>query len=89
MEWSNRCDHLRGVTCDDVLGHLSTVHGSQRKHTLVALRSLFTRVKKNGTIFIADPLHLALAFGVDEKTAIRYADSARALLHEAVERSSQ
>ncbi|MFJ6742973.1 hypothetical protein ACIQOU_29280 [Streptomyces sp. NPDC091279] len=51
LEWSNRYDHLREVTRDDVLGHLSTVHGSQRKHTLVALRSLFTRAKKNGTIF--------------------------------------
>ncbi|MFD4835715.1 hypothetical protein ACFWPV_38635 [Streptomyces uncialis] len=28
----------------------------------------------------ADPLHLALAFGIDEKTAMRYADSARQLL---------
>ncbi|MFE2179196.1 hypothetical protein [Streptomyces sp. NPDC059455] len=28
----------------------------------------------------ADPLHLALVFGIDEKTAIRYADSARQLL---------
>ncbi|MFJ2080573.1 hypothetical protein ACIOGW_35930 [Streptomyces anulatus] len=28
----------------------------------------------------ADPLHLALVFGIDEKTAIRYADSARKLL---------
>ncbi|MFF0415573.1 hypothetical protein ACFYUY_34720 [Kitasatospora sp. NPDC004745] len=27
------------------------VHGSQRKYTLVALRSLFTRAKKSGTIF--------------------------------------
>ncbi|MFG2987364.1 hypothetical protein ACGFYQ_40095 [Streptomyces sp. NPDC048258] len=27
-----------------------------------------------------DPLHLALVFGIDEKTAIRYADSARRLL---------
>ncbi|MGW7410824.1 hypothetical protein ACWGI9_45510 [Streptomyces sp. NPDC054833] len=37
----------------------------------------------------ADPLHLALAFGIDEKTAIRYADSARALLGEAAEKASQ
>ncbi|MFE4518278.1 hypothetical protein ACFRMQ_29335 [Kitasatospora sp. NPDC056783] len=51
LEWSNRYDHLREVTRDDVLAHLETVHGSQRKHTLVALRSLFTRAKKNGTIF--------------------------------------
>lgn len=51
LKWSNRYDHLLEVTRNDVLGHLSTVHGSQRKHTLVALRSLFTRAKKNGTIF--------------------------------------
>lgn len=51
LEWSNRYDHLREVTRDDILAHLNTVHGSQRKHTLVALRSLFTRAKKNGTIF--------------------------------------
>lgn len=37
----------------------------------------------------ADPLHLALVFGIDEKTAIRYADSARALLGEAAEQASQ
>lgn len=36
----------------------------------------------------ADPLHLALGFGIDEKTAIRYADSARALLEEAAEQAS-
>ncbi|WP_405640542.1 hypothetical protein [Streptomyces uncialis] len=28
----------------------------------------------------ADPLHLALVFGIEEKTALRYADSARRLL---------
>ncbi|MFF0401184.1 hypothetical protein ACFYSJ_36515 [Streptomyces sp. NPDC005248] len=33
----------------------------------------------------ADPLHLALVLGIDEKTAIRYADSARALLDQAAE----
>ncbi|MGY3243451.1 integrase [Streptomyces sp. TE4109] len=36
----------------------------------------------------ADPLHLALVFGIDEKTAIRYADSARALLEQAAEHST-
>ncbi|MFJ2778131.1 hypothetical protein [Kitasatospora sp. NPDC087315] len=51
LEWSNRYDHLREVTRDDVLAHLATVHGSQRRHTLVALRSLFARAKKSGTIF--------------------------------------
>ncbi|WP_326793619.1 hypothetical protein OHA79_47485 (plasmid) [Streptomyces sp. NBC_00841] len=30
-----------------------------------------------------DPLHLAEVFGLDEKTAMRYADSARALLQRA------
>jgi integrase len=37
----------------------------------------------------ADPLHLALVFGIDEKTAIRYAESARVLLDEAAEQPSQ
>ena len=37
----------------------------------------------------ADPLHLALVFGIDEKTAIRSADSARALLEQAAEQPSQ
>jgi hypothetical protein len=32
-----------------------------------------------------DPLHLAEVFGLDEKTAMRYADSARALLEQATE----
>ncbi|HEV7976384.1 hypothetical protein [Amycolatopsis sp.] len=34
----------------------------------------------------ADPLHLALVFGLDEKTAIRYANSARQLLATEAER---
>lgn len=37
----------------------------------------------------ADPLHLAFVFGTDEKTAIRYAQSARALRGEAAEQPSQ
>jgi integrase len=36
-----------------------------------------------------DPLHLAEVFGFDEKTAMRYADSARALLEQAAEQPSQ
>ncbi|MFI6059322.1 hypothetical protein [Streptomyces sp. NPDC051286] len=32
-----------------------------------------------------DPLHLAKVFGLDEKTAMRYADSARSLLGQAAE----
>ncbi|MFE0696656.1 hypothetical protein [Streptomyces sp. NPDC058869] len=32
-----------------------------------------------------DPLNLAEVFGLDEKTAMRYADSARALLEQAAE----
>lgn len=33
-----------------------------------------------------DPLHLAEVFGLDEKTAMRYVDSARRLLERPVER---
>ncbi|WLQ45576.1 hypothetical protein P8A22_04190 [Streptomyces laculatispora] len=35
-----------------------------------------------------DPLHLAEVFGLDEKTAMRVADSARLLLETAVERKT-
>ncbi|MFG2677255.1 hypothetical protein [Streptomyces sp. NPDC048445] len=34
-----------------------------------------------------DPLHLAEVFGLHETTAMRYADSARALLEQAAEQS--
>lgn len=33
----------------------------------------------------ADPLHLAVVFGIDERTALRYADSARQLLAAAID----
>lgn len=36
----------------------------------------------------ADPLHLSLVFGIDEKTAIRYAASARQLLETAAEQDA-
>ncbi|MEV8476234.1 hypothetical protein [Streptomyces sp. NPDC051173] len=51
IDWSSRYDHLREVTRDDVLTQLDALHGSQRQHTLIVLRSLFGRAKKNGTIF--------------------------------------
>ena len=35
-----------------------------------------------------DPLHLAEVFGLDEKTAMRYADTARALLVQAAEQQT-
>ncbi|MFC7260254.1 hypothetical protein [Streptomyces lutosisoli] len=37
----------------------------------------------------AEPLHLALVFGIDEKTAIRYAESACVLLDEAADQPLQ
>ncbi|MER6076272.1 hypothetical protein ABT187_47670 [Streptomyces sp. NPDC001817] len=36
-----------------------------------------------------DPLHLAVVFGISEKTAMRYADSARTLLQQAAEQPSR
>ncbi|MGW6741393.1 hypothetical protein ACWGDX_11765 [Streptomyces sp. NPDC055025] len=36
-----------------------------------------------------DPLHLAEVFGLDEKTAIRYANSARALLEQPAEQTCE
>ncbi|MEU1202846.1 hypothetical protein ABZ446_42470 [Streptomyces sp. NPDC005813] len=51
LEWSNPYDHLREVTRDDVLAHVKTLHGHQRRDQLVALRSLFTWAKRQGLIF--------------------------------------
>lgn len=51
LEWSSRYDHLREVTRDDVLIHIKTLHGHQRRDQLVALRSLFTGAKRQGLIF--------------------------------------
>ncbi|MFH9403782.1 hypothetical protein ACH4JS_29095 [Streptomyces sp. NPDC017638] len=51
LEWSSRYDHLREVTRDDVLIHIKTLHGHQRRDQLVALRSLFTWAKRQGLIF--------------------------------------
>ncbi|MEU2592246.1 hypothetical protein ABZ649_05045 [Streptomyces albidoflavus] len=51
LEWSSRYDHLREVTRNDVLIHIKTLHGHQRRDQLVALRSLFTWAKRQGLIF--------------------------------------
>lgn len=51
LEWSNRYDHLREVTREDVLAHAKTLHGHHRMDELVALRSLFAWAKRSGLIF--------------------------------------
>ncbi|MFJ8085320.1 hypothetical protein ACIQ6Y_32540 [Streptomyces sp. NPDC096205] len=51
LKWSNRYQHLGEVTRDDVLAHMKSVDGHHRHDLFVALRSLFTRAKRNGLIF--------------------------------------
>ncbi|MGW1553045.1 hypothetical protein [Streptomyces sp. NPDC002346] len=51
LAWSNRYDHLREVTHEDVLAHAKTLHGRHRMDELVALRSLFAWAKRSGLIF--------------------------------------
>ncbi|WP_432422520.1 hypothetical protein [Streptomyces flaveolus] len=51
MEWSDRYDHLREVTRDDVRTYIKTLHGHQRRDQLAALRSLFAWAKRNGLLF--------------------------------------
>ncbi|MFD3998961.1 hypothetical protein [Streptomyces sp. NPDC058583] len=51
LEWSNRYDHLREVTHDDVLTYVKTQHGHHRHDQLVALRSLFTWANRQGLVF--------------------------------------
>lgn len=51
LEWSNRYDHLREVTREDIIAARDAVTGKQRESRIVALRSLFLHAKKNGQIF--------------------------------------
>ncbi|WP_331745852.1 hypothetical protein [Streptomyces virginiae] len=51
LGWSDRYDHLREVTREDVLTRLKTLHGHHRRDQLGAPRSLFTWAKRTGLIF--------------------------------------
>ena len=51
LEWSRRYSHLREITAADVTTATGPLHGSLRRQTLTALRSLFGHAKKTGTIF--------------------------------------
>ncbi|AQZ70397.1 hypothetical protein BKM31_14760 [[Actinomadura] parvosata subsp. kistnae] len=51
LTWSDRYDHLREVTRDDILAVIDDLHGAQRHHTLSVIRSLFRHCKKNRMIF--------------------------------------
>jgi hypothetical protein len=51
VAWSQRYDHLREVTGDDVLAALDGHTGSRRANLLVSLRSLFAFTKRTGKIF--------------------------------------
>ena len=51
LAWSARCDHLREVTRDDVLGYITGLYGHERYQAVTALRSLFTWARKTGLVF--------------------------------------
>jgi hypothetical protein len=51
LEWAGHYSHLREVTAADVTAATGPLHGSLRRQTLTALRSLFGHAKKTGTIF--------------------------------------
>ncbi|MGP3921584.1 hypothetical protein, partial [Nonomuraea sp. 10N515B] len=51
LTWSERYDHLREVTRDDILAVIDALTGHERHHTLSVLRSLFRHCKKTRTIF--------------------------------------
>ena len=39
LVWSSRHDHLREVTCNDILGAVELLHGSKRRHTVSTKRT--------------------------------------------------
>jgi len=51
LEWAGHYTHLREVTGGDVIAATGPLHGSLRRQTLTALRSLFGHAKKTGAIF--------------------------------------
>ncbi|WP_329406789.1 hypothetical protein OG563_33425 [Nocardia vinacea] len=51
LDWSSRYDNLREVTRDDILNVANALRGNRRRHTLIALRSLFAFAKKTGIVF--------------------------------------
>jgi integrase len=51
LEWSERYDHLREVTRDDVVTYTDRLEGAERQLTLSGLRSMFGWAKKNGVVF--------------------------------------
>lgn len=51
LAWSERYDHLREVTREDILAAVDELTGHQRHHTLSVIRSLLRHCKKNRTIF--------------------------------------
>ena len=58
LDWAGHYVHLREVTTADVTAATRLLHGSLRRQTLTALRSLFGHCKKTGTIF-RDPTRSA------------------------------
>lgn len=51
LDWSQRHDHLREISREDVLAVLDVLHGAARQSTLIGLRSLFGFCKKHGVVF--------------------------------------
>jgi hypothetical protein len=51
LAWARHCTHLREVTAGDVTAATEPLHGSLRRQTLTALRSLSGHCKKTGAIF--------------------------------------
>src|SRR5271154_2342076 len=55
LAWARHYAHLREVTAADVTAATGPLHGSLRRQTLTALRSLFGHARKTGTIFRDPP----------------------------------
>jgi hypothetical protein len=65
-----------------------SVSAALRGQTATLERLRVDRQLEEALVRGPDPLHLAEVFGLDEKTAIRYANSARALLAQTAEHST-
>lgn len=66
LAWSGTYDHLREVTCDDVVAIKDTLQGAKRENTIVALRSLMRFCRKTGWIFRDPTLRIRIARRLDK-----------------------
>ncbi|WP_351232319.1 hypothetical protein [Streptomyces sp. NPDC002133] len=81
--------HRRSIKCRPRRDSNHWISTAMRRQDATLERLRVDRQLEEALTHGPDPLHLAQVLGLDEKTAMRYADSARTLLEQAAEPQHQ